>query len=137
MPCNSDYLEPTGKEKQLRRVAQMYDWLLKQLEEDVPSKVHATATNQYASDDYTADLCARLTELEEQEFVNRFQTIMYAPNKMARELATWWEEHQEADRKRLEEEARLEADHDRFERLMAQFSEEDRNFIDGYYQSWN
>lgn len=28
MSCNSDYLNPTTKEKQLQRVAQMYDWLL-------------------------------------------------------------------------------------------------------------
>lgn len=137
MPCNSEYMNPTDKEKQLQHVAQLYKWLLEQLGEPVPSAVLATARNIYATGDFVSKLCKLLTHMQ-KSIPATFTSIVYNPyDKTSRELATWWEEHQEADQKRIQSEAAEEEADARFERLMSQFSKEDRDFIDGYYQSWN
>lgn len=131
MPCNFEYLNPTTKEKQLQRVAQMYSWLLEQLKESIPCCVQDTSRNIYAQDDYTAELCAKMTCLQ-QEYPGTYSAVVLAPNKEARELATWWEEHQEADRIRLEKEIEEQKQDIRYEELMSKFTPEEINFIEWY-----
>lgn len=97
----------------------------------MPSKIHATATNHYASDDYTVDLCAKVDWLQ-NGFPGTYATVVLAPNKEARELATWWEEHQEADRIRLEEETEEQKQDASYEKLMSKFTADEKNFIEWY-----
>lgn len=101
MPCRSDYLEPTRREEELQRAARLYMFLLEQTGEKVPAKLSKTAFDIYASTDYVPQLCAAIRALDPTQL----NAIVYdGRNKQSRELADWWDEHQEADRKREQHE---------------------------------
>lgn len=105
MPCRSDYLEPNNRERLLQETAQLLVYVRMNTKSGikVTDKLKAAARNIYCSQDYVPELCAAIRALTEEE-QNR---IMYdGRNPDARKLADWWDKHQEADRKRLEEEYR-------------------------------
>lgn len=109
MPCDSSYMERSGREKALHRTAQLYVYVLKLLGKPVPERVQHGAKDYYGHDkqgkevDCVADLCKTINEMSPE---SRDKIIYNARDKMARKLADWWEEHQEADRQR---EARVRA----------------------------
>lgn len=108
MPCNSDYMNPTEKEKQLQETAQLLLFVLKRLRQAPDKKLTAAANDMYCRTDYVRQLCKVLTNLSEKDK----KAIIYdAYNKTSRQLADWWERHQAADRKRkqVEAEAKREA----------------------------
>lgn len=102
MACNSDYLNPTRREVELRRTAALYAYALRQLSQPVPEAVTDAALSIYCSVDFVPDLCALLTSLSKKDLK---RVVYNAQDKTARDLADWWEEHQAADRKRLEAES--------------------------------
>lgn len=110
MPCNSDYMEPTRKEALLQQTAKLYQYVLETLGLPCDLKVNAAAQDIYCKDDYVLPLCGLLRELksqDESQGLANFETVVYnARCKTSRELATWWEEHCEADAKREAEEAK-------------------------------
>lgn len=101
MPCNSDYMEPTQKEKLLQETAQLCLYVYEKLHIPAPKEIKKAAKDIYCSFDSVPNLCKLLGDLEE----NVRDSIVYnAKDPKSRQLANWWEQHQEADRIRIEEE---------------------------------
>lgn len=110
MPCNSDYMEPTGKEALLQQTAKLFQYALETLGLPCDIKVKVAAQDVYCKEDFVLPLCGLLRELKSQDEsrgLANFDLVVYnAKCKTSRELATWWEEHCEADAKREAEEAK-------------------------------
>lgn len=104
MPCNSDYLEPTRREAELQRTAKLLVYVAEWLGQAPADWIVSEASNVYARDERLVPmLCAEIQELT----LNQLDAIMYNGRKAkARDLADWWEKHQEADRQRESKEAR-------------------------------
>ena len=97
MPCRSDYMEPTQKERLLQETAVLYAYALDALGEEVPDTVHQAATDQYCRVDFVPELCRLIRNMT----ADKCDRIVYNPrSKISRKLADWWEKHEEADRKR-------------------------------------
>lgn len=135
MPCKSDYLEPTQRERQLQLAAQLYQWVLAQEGCVAAARVKAAAHDPYCKDDFVPELCTLLRNMPK----DRREALVYnAHDPMARKLADWWEEHQKADTLREEHEARM-AESKRMAKLkeqaLAKLTEEEiaalRYFDDG------
>lgn len=108
MPCNSEYQQPNQREAESKKVAGLLVYVHNKLgRTDLPRSVELAANTYYGApehcDELTDRLCSMLRDLtlEEQNAV-----IYDGRNPKARELADWWERHQEHDRKRAEAEAR-------------------------------
>lgn len=101
MPCNSDYLNPTQRERELQRCAKLYSYALRKLGLTIPAKVTRAANSIYADgcQDFVPDLCALITGLSEQE-----KATILDSTRMGLDLQLWWEEHKAADRRRIAEE---------------------------------
>lgn len=122
MPCRSDYMEPTQRERLLQETAQLYAYVLHATGNLVPQKVELAANNQYCRDDFVADLCQFITEMTADL---RMQIIYNPYNRTARRLADWWEEHEAADRQRVAQEQTELLKQDRYEQVIAKLSDED------------
>lgn len=102
MPCNSDYQNPTRKEELLQKTAELLVFVRTSLGLPIGSNLKKNANDCYCSGDYVEELCSTLTNMSDSQK----ELIIYdSHNRKSRELATWWEEHQLADKKRLEVEA--------------------------------
>lgn len=107
MPCRSDYMEPNAQEQESRIVAGHLLYILPIMDKPVPAGVKDAAGALYGNrekvDEWTALLCATCKELEaDKSLANKY--LWDGRAKRARELAAWWEEHQEFDRRRESEE---------------------------------
>ena len=105
MPCNSDYLEANIREKGLQRAANLAVYVTEQLGKKVPPWLAKAADDVYCSDERTIPaLCKLLTNMSNKDK----EAIVYnSKSKISRQLADWWEEHQLADKERLDEEAEI------------------------------
>lgn len=105
MPCQSDYLEATGGELESQRVCQYIIYIFNKIGKDVPDWI-VTAANYYYGNlnrlnEATKILCETCRSLTTKET----EEIIYdAHDKTARKLATWWENHQDWDKRRVNEE---------------------------------
>lgn len=72
-------------------------YVLMRTGQHVSQELQETAQDIYAKRDYVATLCDVLKRLNSKEFDD---VVYNARSKKSRDLADWWEEHQEADRKR-------------------------------------
>jgi len=75
------------------------------MNKEISRDIQKGATTYYGiradRDKYTAMLCSLCKEMTPEQM----EKIIYnARNPVSRELATWWEHHQEVDRKREEKE---------------------------------
>lgn len=104
MGCNSDYMNPTTKERELRETAVLYDFALRQVygEHVKPcNKLAAALKTSYPSEDLTEELCSLLRGLD----LKKFEEVVYnAREKHSRQLADWWERHLAADDQRIKQE---------------------------------
>lgn len=104
MGCNSDYMNPTTKERELRETAVLYDFALRQVygENVKPCNKLASALNtSYPNEDLTAELCTLLRGLD----LKTFESLVYnAREPQSRRLADWWERHLAADEQRIKQE---------------------------------
>ena len=94
-------MEPTAREVQTKHEATLLRYVYNELTISVPDKVVKISIDNYPSrddGDYIArNLCGTLTRLSPE----RLDEVVYEARKpMARQLADWWECHQEADRRR-------------------------------------
>jgi hypothetical protein len=105
MPCRSDYMEPNQKERLLQETAQLLIYVLMNTNSGVKvsNKLKFASRDIYCQRDYVAELCTAIRSLTEEE---QARIVYDGRNPEARRLADWWDKHQEADRKRLEEEHR-------------------------------
>lgn len=99
MPCRSDYLESTVREKESVLVATLLIFALSGLGQPVPKKYIETSENYYGNldslDADTAELCSLIQNMNNED---RERIVYDAHCVGSRRLATWWENHQEADR---------------------------------------
>lgn len=128
MPCRSDYMEATGKEKESKKICEHLVYVITELGEKVPTNIKkaskeyygifdsqfnkfdvATQTDHYEMnlDDLTAKLCSYCKNMTEEQ---ENKIIYNAKNKKARKLADWWEKHQEFDKQRIKQEKKEKAD---------------------------
>ena len=113
MPCNGDYLDPTNIEEEAKRVANLILYVNSFSNEKTPVWIRECAENYYSGhgnklardviDELVSHLCDKITNMTDSK---RNKIIYNSRNKVSRDLASWWEEHQEADRLRLEDEAK-------------------------------
>lgn len=122
MPCRSDYMEPTQRERLLRETAQLYAYVLVETGERVPERVTQAANDAYCRTDYVSHLCEQLTQMDVD---TRHRVVYNAHDKTARRLADWWEEHQAADRQRLAREQTELRQQERYEQVIAKLSDEE------------
>jgi hypothetical protein len=98
-------MDPTKEESNRKEVSEFLVFVDKKLGATTPKKILDASQDSYGNgvelNDVVALLCTILSNLspEQQEFI-----IYDARDKTSRRLADWWEEHQEADRKRLKKE---------------------------------
>lgn len=105
MPCNSDYLNASGQELESVRVCTLIRYLFKCVVKAIPSWIIAASEEYYGNvgrlDEATKILCECCRSLTEEE-VEKY--IYNAHEKTSRNLASWWERHQEWDARRVKEE---------------------------------
>src|SRR5438552_10411770 len=95
MPCDSSYLEPTHSEREHQRAAQLLVYVLGRLSRAAPEWVMHESQNVYACDARLFPLlCDTLRRLDA---ATRERLIYNAKDRTARDLADWWEDHQQAD----------------------------------------
>jgi len=106
MPCNSGYQDPNREEINKVETSNLLIYVNKKLGIETPSNVKKAAKHIYGEgvdlDVITRKLCSTLKKLNKKQ-IN--EIVYNAKDKNSRKLADWWEEHQEADKKRLAEEA--------------------------------
>jgi hypothetical protein len=108
MPCNSGYLEPREEEINLKLTSELIIFVNSKLGIKTPKNIIDSSRHVYGEggdlNKNVVYLCKTLGQLTPQQS----DAIIYnGKDKMARKLADWWDEHQEADRERIKEEAKL------------------------------
>lgn len=133
MPCNSEHMSQTNKERYYQETAQLFVYAIEcynQLTTIVDRRLitkdlRKTANEYYATQDYTAELCGFLNKIHD----DRFEQIVYnGRDKTARRLADWWDAHREADRIREMKEA--EAKRTRVEKILDKLSDDEREELE-------
>lgn len=98
MPCNSDYMNPTAREAQSKRTCHLLAYALGQKGLAVPDWVRSAAVNSYGNVERLDEAVQLLCELCKQMTKEEQDSIIYdARIRTSRDLANWWEEHQNAD----------------------------------------
>jgi hypothetical protein len=106
MPCNSDYLEASGFEQESQHTAKLIMFVSSQLTLPVKKWVMECANNYYGApkgqqggDQRLAPMLCEIISNLSQEHMER---VVYNPHvRESRQLADWWERHQEADKQRI------------------------------------
>lgn len=102
MACNSDHQRPSQRELESVRVCSLIVFVLGHYGRDVPVSIRRRADSCYGDmqylDEDTARLCALCAKVDDSFIYN-------GRDANARRLATWWDDHQAADRKREQQEA--------------------------------
>ncbi len=101
MPCDSSYMNPTKQEAYSRHVASMAQKLFRSIGEKPPELVINAAGSMYGCvehDDILTDiLCSLIRSFDKDQMDVH---VWNGRDKDARDLADWWEKHEEADFKR-------------------------------------
>lgn len=101
MPCRSDYMEPTARERESRRCVKNLLWLTKKVGDPIPEGLKAATEDIYGTwmfHDPIIELCAYIRKIGEdklEEIVAKNLRSIRATDTMR-----FWNEHKAADRKR-------------------------------------
>lgn len=130
MPCSSDYMEPTAREIESRKVNKLLAYILPKMGMIVPADITYASEYIYgkpdtldADTDLMCKLCGSLDEEKQNEI------IYNGRDKMARQLADWWENHQEFDRVRTAEEKRKAKLESLKENILAKLTDEEKEAL--------
>lgn len=105
MGCNSDYLNQTYREAELQQTAKLMVYVMESLGFPATAEMKAAADDYYCKADFVPMLCAAIKQMNGEQQL----AIMWdGRNKMARQLADWWETHCKADQEREAKEAKAE-----------------------------
>lgn len=124
MPCRSDYMEPTRYEEEILQTVKNLIYVYGKLKTKPSDELIRASKSVYFTkeegDKWVAKLCGILTPMPEKEK----QKIIYnAKSAEARKVADWWEEHQEADRKREAEEKQAKKDANTRKKALAKLTD--------------
>ncbi len=123
MPCNSDYLDPTNREAELQRAAKLLVYVYEKLNLEVPSYVKKASKDVYCKDDRSVSRLCSILDAMPPDTLDRI--VYNAKNKTSRDLADWWEEHQQADREReVEEDRQKQQRYEQYLKLKEEFEPE-------------
>lgn len=103
MPCTCDYPDPSRKQRELTRVAELLLFIKSRHPTvTIPAKCRQVANDDYPdtklADLYTQRLCSLCSKLPDS-------FIYYGRDPECRALADWWDEHQAMDAARKKREA--------------------------------
>jgi hypothetical protein len=124
MPCNSDYMEASGKEIALSRVACLLDELDgKPLNPSHWGGYHPAVYNKgdvagvggTAGDAMVSELCSRLQAID--------------VTKYSLEMQMWWRDHQAADKARIEHELARKKDETERRAAIAKLTPHERKLL--------
>ena len=95
MGCRSDYMEPSGREKESKRVCEFIVYVNDKLGHVTTQWITDGANHVYGNacrlDQATNILCDLCSELSEEILYN-------GKDRTARRLANWWDDHQQSDK---------------------------------------
>ena len=102
MPCRSDYITPTHYELEITGTVELLFYVKRFLNEGLSEALYAVLG--YRQFNYTvqegdlvvAELCKTLSSLSQKQAQELFTN-----SPKGHKLAFWWEQHQEADKRRL------------------------------------
>ena len=105
MGCNSDYLNPTLEEENKVKISRLICFVNDKLGYKNSNSIFKASKSTYGEgvnlNEIVIELCNKLTSLNKKQ---KEEIIYNSKSKNSRELADWWEEHQEADKARIKEE---------------------------------
>ena len=131
MPCRSDYSEPSGLELESKRVCESLIYLYGRLNKEIPSWIKKTYEDYFGNterlDEATTLLCSACRNLTEQE---QELFIYDGHNKGARRLASWFDRHQEWDKRRVKEEEKTRSKIIAQQRALKKLTVEDMEALD-------
>lgn len=128
MPCNSDHMAPTGKERAMQDSAIYQARVLKRLGRTVPAWLKREAKNIYAKDERNVTgLCAVLKEIGKEGR----EKLLYsdAHDAEMRDVAAWWEEHEKADKAREAREKKARRDQKAKQEALSKLSPSDKKAL--------
>lgn len=99
MPCRTDHMEPTARERHQREAAKHLVYIHGRMGQAVPPRIAEAATDIYGgqTDEWVKMLCTMLKQMNAEQI----ERIVYdAKDKRARRLADWYEEHAKVDAQR-------------------------------------
>ena len=101
MPCNSDHMEPTVREKQWVQATKLLIWYCEKTERAVEPWMRTVAEDIYGrgGEEAMQRLCKYL-RTDFASYPAYTDAIVYGRNKESRQLADWWEDHCKEDAKR-------------------------------------
>lgn len=99
MPCNTDHMEPTARERHQREAATHLVYIYGRMGQPVPAEVARCAADIYGgqTDEWVKFLCTMLKEMTPDQ-IDKF--VYDAKDKRSRALADWYEEHAKVDAQR-------------------------------------
>jgi hypothetical protein len=107
MPCDGSYMNPNDEEHNRRTAAEFIVFVDSKLGIETPEDIKHAAGHIYGQgvelDDVVAKLCFKLSTLTKKQ---QSVIIYNGRDKTSRALADWWDEHQEADKERIEQEVK-------------------------------
>lgn len=101
MPCSSEHMEPTARERELKNVAELLVKMIRLAGGKGPSRdLKAQANDLYGTgrwdvDHLTAELCIMCSKHE-----GKLKGAAFDLNPDALKIAQWWVRHQEHDAER-------------------------------------
>lgn len=126
MGCRSDYLQQTDYEQRLQETAQLLVYVKNELGLKVGAELTNAAADYYCKADYVPELCNALRDMTAAQVA---AVVFNARSKQSRQLADWWEEHQEADRARKAEEAKTRKDNALRKKALAKLTPAERKAL--------
>ena len=130
MGCRNDYMAANEREIASRRFCRMLDYLFVAIGREVPAWAAKGKDEYYGAPEHVNDatvlMCAAIREMSDEQ---RELVIYDAHSPVARELATFWEQHEAEDRKReaketADAEAQRKRDEAELERLKRKLGRE-------------
>ena len=123
MPCDGSYMNPNRLEKNLSVLYCCLDELDgKKVEPSWRTGYHPAVYCQGPTSgeihDKTAELCEKLQNMSRK-----------AISKTSLELQMWWRDHQEADRKRVEQSIKAKREHEERKKAIAKLTPYERNLL--------
>lgn len=105
MPCNSDYLEANSAERESKRCAECIVYVMEFINKPCPEWITNASKSYYGDPCSLNEMVVLLCSLCSAMPEGVKTAVMYnAKSKQSRQLADWWEEHEEADKQRRERE---------------------------------